>query len=233
MARLLPKTTGRRRVASVPSLVWGLGDEDRRRLGRFIETIAAALDATNAMPDRKLQRRIAKWLEAAADRPADTTYALEALAWAAALPRLRACIGPDTWEALYERLTRDTAEAAGLGLDSHPLVHQLLAGELPLRLALAEPQPKAARRLAASGRAATVAGISELLDGRGVPHARYLPILRLLAACWTRVRCLQDSVPGGAWPATIAREYQRFVAVLLRLTRPDGTAVFDFGERRS
>ena len=227
MARLLPRTTKQTDVVlSAAALACGLAKEDRRKLGRLI----AAIEVAKAVPDRKLQRRIANWLDAAAERPADTTYALEALAWAAALPRLRACVAEATWEALFERLMRDAAEAAALGIDSHPLVHQLLAGELPLRLALAESQSKAARKLAASGRAAAIAGISELLDGCGVPHARYLPIVRLLAACWTRVRQLHEAAPGSAWPATIEREYQRFIAVLLRLSRPDGKAVFDFGD---
>jgi hypothetical protein len=208
-------------------LLWGLHENgDHRRLARFLEGLTAATAKTTSAT---LQRRLNRWLSDAAERPVDTTFALEALAWATAAAEWTDAVVSPTCDALLERLMRDSAEVAQLGLASHPLVHQLLAGELALRLSLLHPQAKTARQLGADGRTAIATGLAELLDGRGVPHARYLPIVRPLLACWTRVAQLSDRLRGG-WPASLAREYQRFVQTVLRLARPDGEAAFGWGK---
>ena len=59
--------------------------------------------------------------------------------------------------------------------------------------------------------------ITELTDGQGLPHARLLPVLGPLFACWTRSRLLGKRLKGGAWSAKAERQYEWMVRHTIRL----------------
>jgi hypothetical protein len=108
-------------------------------------------------------------------------------------------------------------------------VHQLLAGELPLTLAYLFPELKPCRKLAAGARRALSAGLVDLLDGEGFPHADRLELLPSLLAAWTRCRAMGDELAKGCWSGAAETQYEWAVRAALRLTRRDGTSMFSRG----
>lgn len=163
-------------------------------------------------------------------------WAVESLAWAYALPQLAAQLQPTAWWDLVLRLL-DTAEAALTGLapvdagspNASALTQQLVAGELPLVLAAVLPEIKPLRRLVKRGRQVIEDGLEQLLDGEGLPTAHLLPWFRPLAACWTRVAMVGQSLSGAKWGKSAREQYGYLVEHLLRLRRADGTAMLAQG----
>lgn len=167
--------------------------------------------------------------DARGTRDCDLAEASEALACCRALLRLAATLPADRWWSLLERLIGLADDAQAIVLDDQPLMHQLLAGELPLTLAYLLPEIAGCRQRTALGRRALSAGLIDLLDGKGLPHARYLESLQPLLACWTRCRALRGGLTGGCWMASAERQYRGLVRSALRLTRPDGSNAFGDG----
>jgi hypothetical protein len=171
-----------------------------------------------------------QWLDETAERPWRRGDALSALAWCHALPALAAALPADAWWQLLFHLTRmaadaDAADAAGQW-DQEPLVHQLVAGELALTLAYLFPELAVASPLAAQAERVLSTGLAELLDDRGLLHARHVEQLPLLLACWTRSRMLGRRLRKGGWPRAADKPYRRLVRSALRLARRDGSHVF-------
>ena len=73
------------------------------------------------------------------------------------------------------------------------LRQQLLAGELPLALGYLFPELQPMRSLRQPARQALSEGLIALTDGEGLPHARLLPVLGPLWACWTRCQTIGDT----------------------------------------
>ena len=151
----------------------------------------------------------------------DCGRVLEALAWCHALPGACHWLGPDAWWQLLQSLLVLAGEAADVRLAEEPLLNQLLAGELRLALASLFPEIEACRKLGGPARESLSAGLVDLLDGEGVPHGKYLDLLRPLLACWTRVLAQEGCCSDAA-----KVQYQWLVLSTLRLARCDGTHVF-------
>jgi hypothetical protein len=172
-----------------------------------------------------------RWLDDTIGNQWKLSDALSALAWARGLPRLAAVLPADAWWELLVRLvhTAVEADAAGAGgerSDDDSLIHQLLAGELALTLAYLFPEITVCCELLPVARGALSAGPANLLDDRGLPHARHLGQLRPLLACWTRCRVLGRRLKHGCWHRDADKAYRRFVRGALRLARRDGSHVF-------
>ncbi|NQT16115.1 MAG: hypothetical protein HQ582_25385 [Planctomycetes bacterium] len=169
------------------------------------------------------------WLADAASAAGGPSYALEALAWCHALPRWVENLPPDLWGDLLEHLLDAVARAEQISLDGDPLVHQLLAGELPLALRHVFPELTACRRLGRDARSALSAGLVDLLDGEGLPHAERLDLMRPLLACWTRCRAVGNELTKGPWNERAQIQYEWLIRGALRLTRHDGAHVLSRG----
>jgi len=160
------------------------------------------------------------------DDPRDEPRALMYLRRAYELPRLAAKMSEGLWwETLFE-LQQIAQSAAALDPASHPLVHQWLAGELSLVLAVQFPELAACQELLPQARRALSIGMEELLDGEGLPHGRYIALQSALAACWTRSGMLGESLPDGCWNEDAAAQFPYVVRELLRLARRDGSSIF-------
>ncbi len=149
--------------------------------------------------------------------------ALEALAWAAALPRLAALLPGELWWRLANRLiaiARQRPETIG-----EPLSRQILTAELPLTLAYLLGELEAARGLARTGRQALSEGLREVVDEKGLVHPPQLPILRPLVATWTRSQTLAAALELRLGPSERKR-FRRCLEQALRLTRADGRPAF-------
>ena len=179
---------------------------------------------------QSVESRVSNWLAGGTEPPWDVDRAMVILAWAQALPELAESLSADLWKALLDRLLTIAADARRIDMDQRPLIHQLLAGELPWTLAEGLPEIAARGRLAASAQTAFSAGLNRLLDGQGLPHARHMEFLRPLLACWTRCRGLGEGLQGGAFPPRAEDRYRRLVRSALRLARHDGRNSFSNGE---
>lgn len=210
-------------------LTWGLPDgvEDRGTAG-LVEEIAR-LGSKGGVDDPSPEPMVLGWLADASGSSPDAANALEALAWCHALPSLARRLSPKVWWDLLEHLLGAASDARRIPLDGQPVIHQLLAGELPLALAHVFPEIAPCRKLARPARRALSAGLVDLLDGEGLPHAGHLRLLPPLLACWTRCRAMGEASLKGAWTASAQTQYEWLVRHALRLTRCDGTCVFSNG----
>ncbi len=179
--------------------------------------------------DSAVEGVLLTWLADAAGSRPDSVYALEALAWCHALPCLAGPVSADLWWDLLDHLLGAVAEAGQIEFDDDPLVHQLLAGELPLTLAWLFPEISPARKLARKARKALSAGPVELCDGEGIPEAKHLGLLRPLLACWTRCCAIGEALGKSCFDESAGNQYEWFVRAALRFARHDGTQVFSDG----
>jgi len=171
---------------------------------------------------------ILQWLHDSAAGERRLDYALSALEWCRRLPKLADMLPATVWQRLLNHLLHtaadaETASVEGSLLAADPLVHQLLAGELPMTLASFFPKIKACRRLLPQARRALTAGLADLLDDEGLLHADRFDQLRPLLACWTRCRSLGKRWKRGCWSAETDTQYRRFVRNALRFVRRDGS----------
>jgi hypothetical protein len=155
-------------------------------------------------------------------------YAISALAWCWTLPSLASVLSADAWWSLLNHLVRTSMEAAaGNGLsEDMPWLEHVLAGELPLSLAYLFPEIAGCRALHATARATLSAGLLDLFDGEGLPHAKQFPQLRPLLGCWTRCRVMAHRMKRACWTEGAESQYRRLVYSTMRLTRRDGSQVF-------
>ena len=153
--------------------------------------------------------------------------ALKLLALAYSLPGLAEKIPAEAWWQLATRL-HDLASEAQLHRIDWPadpqdvLRQQLLAGELPLALGYLFPEVKQLRELRKSAHATFSEALAELTDGEGLPHARLLPVLGPLFACWTRARWLGKRFARGPWSRAADIQYQWLVRHAIRLVDANG-----------
>ncbi len=220
-ARLLPSKEG--------ALSWALPvGLNTRPVPAWLDR-AVRLATDRKTTDRKLETELLGWLGEMSGGVADVGSALEGLACCRALPALAAVLPSDTWWAVLDGLVGAAADAGQIGLESEPLAHQLLAGELALTLAYLLPEVAPCRKMKSAARRALSSGLVDLLDGEGLPHGRHLALLRPLLACWTRCCALGNQLEGGCWTRPADEQYQWLVHQALRLTRCDGTHVFSDG----
>ena len=173
--------------------------------------------------DRSAEMILLDWLAESAGADLDAGYSLETLAWCRAMPRLTAVLPPEQWWNLLDYLLGTVSDAAGLRLEDRPLVHQLLAGELPLTLAYLLPEITPCRKLAPLSRRALSAGLVDLLDGQGLPHARHLELLRPLLASWTRCRAMGHTLSKPCFNSAAGNQYEWLIRAAMRLARGDGS----------
>ena len=176
-----------------------------------------------------VQAAARRWLEEGAEPLLDAAVALEALAWACALPRIGPLLSPELRQEMVDRLLGIAGQAGAIDLQKDPLVHLLAAGELAITLACIDIKDRRCRSLKGPAREALDSGLVNLLDDEGLPHARHVKLMRPLLACWTRSGLLGKQIKGGSWSRAAARQYGRLVRNAVRLARCDGTHAFSNG----
>ncbi len=165
------------------------------------------------------------WLEAMHQRRPSPGWGLEALAWCHALTDLAPVLAPAVWNEILGQLLKITGEAARMDLATEALAQQLLAGELPLTLAYLFPEIEACQQLGETAGVTISEGLTELLDGEGLPHGKYLSMARPLFASWTRCQCLGRAMRTRCFSDEAQLQYEWLVLQMLRLCRNDGTQV--------
>jgi len=202
-----PSIAGKR-----PPLLWGWPDKWQR------DALQATLQLPSALAETILNDDSAAEL--------DLPRALQTVGIAYALPELAANLPPEMWWRLAEQLHEVANEAQQHRVDwpADPrdvVRQQLLAGELPLALGYLFPEVRALRALRVSARESLSEALIELTDGQGLPHARLLPVLGPLFACWTRARSIGASLKRGPWSRKAESQYQWLVRHAIRLADAD------------
>jgi hypothetical protein len=147
------------------------------------------------------------------------------------LPQLAAeSVSPEVRQEILQRLLALVEEAQTVDVERNPLVQQLLAGELALKLANVMPE---CLKLEGPGRTAIAAGLTGLIGREGLLQAIHLQLLGPLLACWTRCRVLAMGLPGRDLAQRLQDRYNRLVRGAMRIARQDRTLAFSTGEAGS
>jgi hypothetical protein len=198
------------------ALLWGL---DRPAAAALFPPKSPAADAHQTV------KAVRRWLRDADAARCGQDYALSALDWARRLPQLAGVLPAGAWWKLLVHLLRTAADAHRASADDL-LVHQLMAGELAVTLAYLFPEIRACQALMRPGRRALSAGLAQLLDSLGFPHARHFERMPVLLACWTRCRAMGDRLKRACWNDRAEKRYRRLLRNALKLARRDGSHVF-------
>jgi hypothetical protein len=201
-------------------LLWYWPDEEVRN------EIEAAIRQPARFADEQLHDRRMQQLELA--------DILQLLGLAYSLPDLSETLAADAWWELAFRLHSFANESQLHRVDwpadpQDVLRQQLVAGELPLALGYLFPEVKPLRELRKGARVTFSEALAELTDGEGLPHARLLPVLGPLVACWTRARWLGDRFARGPWSRSAEVQFQWLVRHAIRLVDATGQFVLSTG----
>jgi hypothetical protein len=171
---------------------------------------------------------LAAWIgvERLPDEP-ELTETLQILALAYSLPILCAQQSAEAWWRLLDRLHEVASDTESSHVDwqadPHAMLRrQLLVGELPLALGYLFPEIRALKALRPGARKTLSEALVQVTDGEGLPHARTLPVLGPLFACWTRARWLGARMARGAWSREAEVQYQWLVRRAIRLANGNG-----------
>jgi hypothetical protein len=140
----------------------------------------------------------------------------EGLAWLHLLVARTELFSCELWWQVFTHLL-ELARRPAVSLESDPLTHQVLAGELPLSLAALLPELNPCRVLRAPAADALSNGMAELLDGEGLPQCRYLNVFHSLIACWSRCRLVGGHIEGGCWNEAAEAQFPLALREAVRL----------------
>ncbi|MCI0332009.1 MAG: hypothetical protein L0228_02135 [Planctomycetes bacterium] len=215
-----------------PPLLWGWPDAWRRN------EIQAFLAARKRNDRFGLEGAAARFLLDDVAAAPDLPTSLQIVALAYALPDISATASAEIWWRLVERILDLASDGQQHRVDwpADPrdvVRQQLVAGELPLALGYLFPEVRALRTLRKTARSVLTEGLLELTDGQGLPHARLLPVLGPLFACWTRARWLGARLKNGAWSPKAEVQYEWLVRNALRLADKDARFLLTSGEDTS
>jgi hypothetical protein len=199
-----------------PSILWGWPKEWHRD-----EVLAATsgLARSNAVHAASRASQV------------DLPQTIQTVAAAYALPELAKELSAGGWWSLVETLHRLAVDVQHLRVDTtqapeNVLRQQLLAGELPLALGYLFPELQPLRSLRQTARQALSEGIIAITDGEGLPHARLLPIVGPLWACWTRCETIGQALHRGAWSRDAENQYLWMLRQMIRLVDAEGQVPF-------
>ncbi len=113
-----------------------------------------------------------------------------------------------------------------LSVEQHPLLHQINCAELPWLMGCMFPDLTIGQRMLQFARDNFRLGLTEILDGSGLPHAADYMLLRPLLACWTRALMIGKKAKLRPWPLADHNQFEWAVLHTLRLARKDGSPVF-------
>ena len=140
----------------------------------------------------------------------------EGLAWLHLLVARAELFSGELWWQVFTHLL-ELARRPAVSLESDPLTHQVLAGELPLSLAALLPELNPCRVLRAPAAVALSNAMAELLDGEGLPQCRYLDVFHSLIACWSRCRLVGGHIEGGCWNEAAEAQFPLALREAVRL----------------
>ncbi|MDR1491637.1 MAG: hypothetical protein LBT05_02790 [Planctomycetaceae bacterium] len=154
--------------------------------------------------------------------------AVSTLEFATSLLKQTATLEPQEWTERFLSLINHLAKISDgeLSLEKSPLLHQLYSAELSWLIACLFPDLKDGRRLLETARDNFRLGLTETLDGAGLPNASDYFLLRPLLACWTRALILGKQAKMRPYPPDVHRQLEWAALHALRFMRKDGSPIF-------
>jgi hypothetical protein len=213
------------RLLRVEPLLWGIASRDADGDSHELVQELHRRTQSGKGNETELVYIVEKWLQESPARRATVALGIECLAWCRCLPVLATRVTAAQWSRLIEQLIGIAEDASAISMEQAPLAQQLLAGELPLTLALLFPEIARCTSLAKSSRKVLSDGIMELLD-EGLPSGQHLPIAAGLLACWTRVVSLGKSLSKESLRGGALDQYRNLVRASVSLLRSDGSQMF-------
>lgn len=213
-------------------LQWGFAPE------LLAETTKQLIELSNQSGVKKNKKKsfssseaeqlLAEWSENIPHGQASLNLAIESLAVAHFLPFATEAISEQLWWELLERLWELAKNSQEWRIDvampvEQGLAHQMLTGELPQTLAYFFPEMRPLFELQTIGAEALTEGISEILNGDGLPKANYLSQLRPLIACWTRAGMMAKKLKKPAWSRDADEQLHCLTTHALGLSTPEGS----------
>lgn len=133
----------------------------------------------------------------------------------------------EDYEERLGALKKIAEDATGLSVEKAPLTHQLLVGELRLKLGVITDN----RELRDAALLSLIEGLEALLDGEGTPHKKYLIVFPDLVASWLRCFALVKrkaiAMPTLNEAQTEALAQCRWLPLrIAQLSRIDGSPIF-------
>ncbi len=207
--------------------------ERRDRAERLLDALASLKKRPSRGEPADWALLADEWRQSqASEHPPSVEFALEAVGWTLALPRLATRLPADAWWELFAFLIHLAADSlaslqAQSGDPAEILVGQTLAGELPLALGFCLPKLELTAELADAGRKAIAQSILELTDGEGILHANVRHVWRALFASWTRSVFFDGSTPGKRISKDARLQFEWLIRQSIRIRRGDRGLIFE------
>ncbi|MEE2640726.1 MAG: hypothetical protein VX768_08880 [Planctomycetota bacterium] len=208
--------------------LWGL---DEVLVGTDLEVLAKTGSRMNA----KSVARVREWLSCGisltrSQIPNDFASAYQVLLAVNVMASFPDRFAAVDFQAVFGELKELlSADDTDLMFDD-PATQQILYAELPLTVGLRFAILEEAAEFLSQARGKLGTAIEELLDGDGLPNARYVPVAPVLLAVWTRCQRISDLANTECFDLEIQTQYEFFVRQMMRLMRKDGTGTFSDGE---
>ena len=152
--------------------------------------------------------------------------AVEAVAWAHALPALTLRLEQNTWINLLSSLLFLAQSNHERQFDD-AVAKPIVTAELAMSLAYALPEIPACKKRSEDASKQLEATMDEMLDGEGMPHAAYLSGVQLLLATATRTLALDAELKKRRIGKNARLQFDWLCRQTLRWTRPDGSVILN------
>jgi len=212
-------------------LLWGLDLEQfgpsTKSLFELYQSLLAKPHGERSQEIASLEDELAQWLQTAEVDPQGVDFALDCLVVANALPMMAENMDPETWWKLADRLWQVVEQSSQWRIDvelppEQGLAQQIFTGELPLTLAYLLPEIRPLHKLRKAAGEALSEGLVELLNGEGLVHGSYLPVMRPLLASWTRCRSMAGQLKKSCWSREAESQFKWLTTQAIRWTAADG-----------
>lgn len=215
-------------------LSWALdtsaAPSDTSELLQLLESISSKSKGKSKSAEKLDPAFLISWQSQLEVVPASVDFAYECLAVAHLLPSAAAVLSEQCWWELLDEQLQVATSASDWPIDvemppEQALVHQLLAGELPLTLAFLFPEIKLCHKLRQAGCDAVSEGLQELTNGQGLVRGSYLDSYRQFLASWARSRTLLQQLKKCALTESAEEQFNWTVTQALRLSTDDGRSL--------
>ncbi|TWU20898.1 hypothetical protein [Bythopirellula polymerisocia] len=222
-----PRTVDALFSAKVSSLAWGLEDFHLEPLSTELLQLLARSIEKGKLNKSAVGDVLLRWLQGTNAQPQSVDFAIECLAVAHLLPSVVSSVEEDFWWSLIDALGEIVACMEDWQIDAEMpaescLVHQLLAGELPLTLAYLFPEMRPLAKLRKSAHDALSEGLIELTNGEGLPRASHLSEFRAFLASWTRCSAMGSAMKKRPWTKKAEEQFHYAIARSLMLSCSTG-----------
>ena len=221
------KQSGLRKLLGRNCLLWGLPSSD----AIYCSTIArlVQLKSSTKSDDFDFATAAEDWITKTEGDSITVPVAIEALAWASALPNLPQRIEEEQWKRLLARLIYLTQPLQQKNVESR-FVTFALSAELSLMLAHACPELSICKKRIPDARQQFERMMDAMLDGEGMPHASYLECIQLMLASCTRTLTVDGLLKKGRIAKAARLQFDWLCRQTLRMARPNGSLMFRANE---